>query len=97
LAQFDVRRLDDDLVLDCQADLLDHIETRFVVPLLPAGAATIASGRLNPSLEVGGETYVMVTQAAAAVDRRELGPVVATLADRSFEITGAIDVLISGV
>jgi hypothetical protein len=38
-----------------------------------------------------------VTQQAAAVARTELGEVVASLADRSFEITDAVDVLISGV
>ncbi len=39
----------------------------------------------------------MLTEAAAAVPVRELGEVVSSLADRSFEITGALDVLISGV
>lgn len=39
----------------------------------------------------------MLTQAAAAVRRRELGAVVESLAERSFEITGALDVLIGGV
>ena len=39
----------------------------------------------------------MLTQAASAVRLRELGAVVASLADRSFEVTGALDVLLSGV
>jgi hypothetical protein len=39
----------------------------------------------------------MLTQTAAAVRTRELGAVVGSLAERSFEITGALDVLISGV
>jgi hypothetical protein len=39
----------------------------------------------------------MVTESAGAVRTQQLGPVVGSLADRSFEITGALDVLISGV
>jgi hypothetical protein len=39
----------------------------------------------------------MLTQAAAAVRPRDLGAVVGSLAERSFEITGALDVLVSGV
>ena len=97
MAQFDVHRLNDGLVLDCQADLLAHIDSRFVVPLVPSGLATIAARRLNPSFEIAGETHVMVTQAAAAVPRGDLGEVVASLTDHSFEVICAIDVLISGV
>ena len=97
MAQFDVHRLGDGLVVDCQSDLLNHIDSRFVVPLAPHEFAAIAARRLNPSLEIEGQTCIMVTQQAASVPRGELGPAVASLADRSFEITDAIDVLLSGV
>jgi len=97
MARFDVRRLGDGLVLDCQSDLLAHIDTRFVVPLASDEFAAIAVRRLNPAFEIAGKTYIMVTQQAASVPRTELGEVVASLADRSFEITDAIDILISGV
>jgi toxin CcdB len=97
MAQFDVRRLGDALVLDCQSDLLSHIDTRLVVPLASDEFARIAVRRLNPPFEIAGKTYIMVTQQAASVPRTELGQVIATMADRSFEITDAIDVLISGV
>ena len=97
MAQFDVHRLGDGLVVDCQSDLLNHVDSRFVVPLALHKFAAIAARRLNPSFEIAGETYIMVTQQAASVPRSELGTVVASLADRSFEITDAIDVLLSGV
>jgi toxin CcdB len=77
--------------------LLDAIDSRFVVPLVPADGAPKAAQRLNPVFEIHGATYLMLTQAAGAVRRKELGPVVASLAEHSFEITGALDVLISGV
>jgi toxin CcdB len=97
VAQFDVHRLNDGLVVNCQWDLLDQIDSRFVVPLIPRAAAPRLAERLNPVFEISGEEYVMLTQAAAAVRLRELGVVVGSLADRSFEVTGALDVLLSGV
>jgi toxin CcdB len=97
MAQFDVHRLGKGLVLDCQADLLDHLNSRFVVPLLPEEQGPKPARRLNPVFEISGKNYVMATQFAAAVQKNELGEVVATLGGRSTEITGAIDVLIAGV
>src|SRR4051794_4443477 len=99
MAQFDVYRLNsgDGLVVDCQSDLLDHLNTRFVVPLVQLGQAPSPARRLNPVFAIGGRDYVMVTQFAAAVERRELREVVISLRDRSFEVVGALDVLLSGV
>ena len=85
------------LVVDCQSNLLDQIDSRFVVPLVPRTEAPQIAQRLNPVFEIAGAEHVLLTQAAAAVRRRELGAVVASLSERSFEITGALDVLISGV
>ena len=39
----------------------------------------------------------MDTQFVSSVESRHLGPIVWSLAKRSFEITDALDVLISGV
>lgn len=99
MAQFDVHRLANGsaLVIDCQSNLLDHIDSRFVVPLVPLANAPPPARRLNPVFEIDGDDYVMLTQAASAVRRRELGAVIASLDERRFEITDALDVLISGV
>jgi toxin CcdB len=97
LAQFDVHQLGSRLVIDCQSDLLSHLESRFVVPLVPKSEAPKLAGRLNPIFRIEGLEHAMLTQFSAAVDRRNLGKSVASLADRSFEITDALDVLISGV
>jgi toxin CcdB len=97
VSQFDVHRLADGLVVDCQSDLLEQIDSRLVVPLLPGAEAPKLAARLNPVFKINGKDYVMLTQAATAVRRRELGAVMASLADRSFEVTGALDVLVSGV
>lgn len=97
MAQFDVHRLGKGLVIDCQSHLLDRIDSCFVVPLVPRADAPKIAQHLNPIFEVDGKDYVMLTQAAAAVRRRELGAVVASLAQNSHAITRAIDVLIGGV
>lgn len=97
VAQFDVHRLGDRLIIDCQSDLLGQLDSRLVAPLVPVSVAPTIAQRLNPVFEIDDETYVMLTQAASAVRRRELGAVIGSLAERAFEITGALDVLISGV
>ena len=97
MAQFDVHRLGDGLVLDCQSDLLNHIASRLVAPLVPITDAPKPVRRLNPVFLIEGEEHVMITEASGAVRTHQLGPVVASLADHSFEITDALDVLISGV
>lgn len=99
MAQFDVHQRADGggLVIDCQSGLLSHLESRFVVPLVPRPGAPRPARRFNPIVMIGGVEHVMLTQFASAVDRRQLGAAIASLADRSFEITDALDVLISGV
>ena len=97
MAQFDVHQLGDGLVLDCQSDLLAHLNTRFVAPLIPMDRAPTAARRLNPDFTIDGQDFVMDTQFVSSVESRHLGPIVWSLAKRSFEITDALDVLISGV
>jgi toxin CcdB len=97
VAQFDVHRFANGLVVDCQSNLLDQLDSRLVAPLMLKSDAPKVAQRLNPTFEIDGETYVMLTQAAGAVRRRELGAVVASLGERRLEITGALDILVSGV
>lgn len=97
MPQFDVHRFGDGLVVNCQSDLLDQIESRFVVPLMVKANVPRVAARLNPVFDIDGTDYVMLTQAAAAIHNRELGAIVGSLDDRSFEVTGALDVLLSGV
>lgn len=99
MARFDVyrRRGRAGYLLDCQADLLSALNTRFVVPLLPRDAAPVPAMRLNPMLTIAGEPHVMVTQFAAAVTLAELGDRVDTQAGETDRIVGALDLLIAGV
>ncbi|WP_176593479.1 CcdB family protein [Sphingobium sp. EM0848] len=98
MAKFDVYRqkLGGCHVFDCQADLLNDLNTRLVVPLLPIGEAPKAAIRLNPIFDVEGERLVMVTQFAASVPVRELGEVVQSLSPKQDAISAALDMLIVG-
>jgi toxin CcdB len=98
MAKFDVYRRGDGpgYLLDCQADLLDGLNTRLVVPLLPPEDAPKPAARLNPLLEIEGRAVVMVTQFAAAVLVRELGEQAGSLLEEQDAIGLALDMLISG-
>ena len=84
------------LLLDCQANTLAILDTRFVVPLLPPDAAPKPARRLNPCFEIADRPYLMVTQFASAVAVRELGARVTSLIDHDTAVIGAIDMLLSG-
>lgn len=99
MARFDVHSRPDGrpgFLLDCQADLLGDLNTRFVVPLLPEAEAPRPASRLNPLFEIGGKRVVMVTQFAAAIPARELGERAGSLAERQDDVLNALDMLISG-
>ena len=98
MAQFDVyeSRLGDELLLNCQSDLLDHFATRFVIPLLPTETAPRLP-RLHPIFTIDGEQHILATQLASAVAKDDLGRKVKSLADRRYDILNAIDTLLAGV
>jgi len=83
-------------LLDVQADLLDHLNTRVVVPLLPLDVAPVAAKTLNPVFEVEGKAVVMVTQFLAAVPAQMLKNVVDSFEGRRDDVTSALDLLFQG-
>ena len=97
MAQFDVYRVADGLILDCQSDLLDALTTRFTVPLEPVTTAPRGVARLNPVFELNGESVMMLTEFAGAVPRRSLSERIGSLSAASYEIKNALDLLVSGV
>lgn len=83
-------------ILDVQADLLDVLNTRVVVPLLPLSLAPKPAKRLNPVFEVEGTSLVMATQFIAAVPTSVLKTSFFNLADQFEDITNATDMLLQG-
>lgn len=83
-------------LLDVQADLLDNLNTRVVVPLLPLDAAPSPANTLNPVFTIEGNAVVMVSQFLAAIPAQILKVPVASLAGSRTEITVALDLLFQG-
>jgi toxin CcdB len=97
MARFDVYLgREGDYLLDCQANVLSDLNTRFCIPLQPLEMAPLAGRRLNPEFDIEGTALRMVTQFAASVPVRELGAQVANLSDQHSTIMNAIDMLTTG-
>lgn len=97
MAQFDVYRLKEGpLVVDCQADLLNYLQSRFVVPLLQPHIVEAGAG-LNPRFTINGEVVHLFPQGAATVQASELREQVGNLAVHGYTILNAIDLLLTGV
>jgi toxin CcdB len=98
MARFDVYRNPEGsgYLLDIQASLLSHLNTRVVAPLLPPDEAPRPAQRLNPRFHIGADEVIMVTQFLAAVPSSMLKGPVGTLSDRHGEIVAAVDFLMQG-
>jgi len=86
----------DGYLLDVQADLLNHINTRVVVPLLPLDIAPTPAGTLNPVFDIDGKRFSMVTQFMAAIPAQMLKTCVGNVESQRSEITAALDLLFQG-
>jgi len=83
-------------VVDVQAELLDHLASRAVIPLLPAAAAPPPIRDLNPVLDIDGAPHVLLTQAIASIPVRELRRPLTSLRPQRDAITRALDILFLG-
>ena len=84
------------LLLDIQSDLIGIIDTRVVVPLVPAARAPSAATRLNPTITVNARHYVALFQDIQSVDRDTLGTRVANVSKHGYDVTNALDFLFHG-
>lgn len=84
-------------LLDIQADLLDTLSTRVVVPLILAEEMGQAAKQLNPQFKIKGTAVVMSTAELAGIANRSLGNKVASLKNKRDEIIAALDLLITGI
>lgn len=99
MARFDVHQVRGGLALDYQADGLAYMPTRFVIPVEPYNKALLINDRLNPRVEIGGRTMLLVTQLAGTIRARDLGDVVISLTrdSQQLAVQGALDLLTTGV
>ena len=79
-----------------QADLLESLTTRIVVPLLPVLDAPHPAARLNPIFHFSGIEVVMVTQFISAVPIAFFGAKIGNLAAEHDAIIAALDMALQG-
>jgi toxin CcdB len=98
MARYDVYTNPDGkgFLLDVQADLLEELTTRVVVPLLPLSDNLRLPHRLNPVFAIDGKPHKMLTNLIAAVPVKRLGQRKANFLDHHDEIVGALDMLFQG-
>ena len=100
MAQFDYYRRPDapGFWVDCQTELMESYQTRFVIPLVPSeDAPKPSAAQLNPRFEIAGETYEMLTQFAGTIPADELNQPSGSLERERYTILNALDFLITGV
>jgi toxin CcdB len=99
MARFHVYTNADDggLLLDVQANLLSHLNSCVVVPLLPIAQAPKPAKVLNPVFEIDGAAYMMATQFLATVPRHLLSGEKASLVDQADIVVNALDCLFQGI
>lgn len=98
MPRYDLHRSseDDGYLLDVQSDLLERLDTKVVVPLMPPSMAPVPARRLNPTFTINGRKYVMVTQFLSALMAAELPTAEGNLARHHEEIVAALDLLFQG-
>lgn len=104
MAQFDVylnpNKDTRDLIpflLDVQAELLDTLSTRVVVPLVAAEEMSPPAKHLNPQFKIKGIAVVMSAAELAGIPNRALGDKVTSLKSKRDEIIAALDLLFTGI
>jgi toxin CcdB len=85
-------------VVVAQSDLLDSLETRFVVPLARGAAERPGlPKRLAPQFDLAGEMLTLKPHQAGVLMARSLGKAVGSLRAQSHRVVDALDAVISGV
>lgn len=86
------------LLVLVQHSLLEVLDTRLMAPLVPVAAVGKRPiTRLNPTLKVKGETFVLLAQQLGTVRTSSLGKAVENLEQQRDVVLAAIDVVLSGV
>lgn len=84
-------------VVEVQAELLSDMPTAVVIPLgFPDVVDDKPVLRLNPVISLNDTKLILMTQALAAIHKRQLKPSVGNLSARRDEIIAALDMLFTG-
>jgi toxin CcdB len=84
-------------LVDVQAELLEDLGTRVVIPLAKAEELTgFPTQYLTPVVVFEGRSYALLTPQLAGISRYELGAPAGSLADQERVISGAVEFLLRG-
>ena len=83
-------------LLDIQSNLLEDLNTRVVVPLLPHDAKMRFVRKLNPIFAIGGKEVVMFTHLMGTIPVARLTEPRTNLTSHHDQIVGAVDMLFHG-
>ena len=101
MARFDVYKFNSKsvpFVLDVQADLLNDLNTRDVVPLIPLNKAqNEVLPKLKPAIDIGEKAYVLITTDIGTVSTSSLGKLTVNIENEHRQtVTEALDFLLQG-
>jgi toxin CcdB len=84
-------------LLDAQAELLDVLATRLVIPLYSTATMPKPARHLNPVIEINGEKLVLSTAELAGVSISMLREPVSNAENYRDEIIAALDFVFTGI
>jgi len=84
-------------LLNVQADLLDVLATRMVIPLHTTASMPKPARHLNPILVIDNEKYVLSTAELAGIPSTMLGKPVANITNQRQDIITALDFVFTGI
>jgi len=84
-------------LLDVQADLLDVLATRVVIPLHTTTSMPKPAKHLNPMLEINHEKYVLSTAELAGIPSSILGEPVSNIINQRQQVITALDFVFTGI
>lgn len=98
MARFDVYPFQDEIhLVDIQADLLDDLPTRAVLPLVPKNDAPEHMRKLTPEITLFGKPFVLLTMQIGTIEASRLGEAISNIEqDYRQSITEAVDFLFQG-
>jgi len=84
-------------IMDVQSSLLDGIETRLVIPLIPKVQLSEKPIRnLIPCITINNNEYYVLTPQLASINKKHLGKYVENCKNERNAIISSIDFLITG-
>jgi len=84
-------------LLDVQADLLDVLATRVVIPLHTTASITKPARHLNPVVYIEHESFVLSTAELAGIPMSMLGEPVTNISEQREDIIAALDFVFTGI